>query len=117
MSHVTLVSRSLKGIVWSADLISAARVMRDEDTAALGVYSSDGHDLLGVITERDITLALADGLDLARTRVVRVMTGTPLRAESPITPDQASALMQAGSVRHLIVEEDGSDRIVSVRDL
>ena len=117
MSHMTLVSKSLKGIVWSADLISAARVMKDENIGALGVYSSDGHDLLGVITERDMTHAVADGLDLSTTRVGRVMTDAPLSVEGPVTREEASKLMRAGHVRHLILKEDGSDRIVSIRDL
>lgn len=116
MDHVTLLSRTLKGIVWSADLISAARLMRDEDLGVLGVYSSDGHDLLGVITERDITRSLADGLDLARTRVGRAMTGTPLRAGGPVTAEEATSLMHAGHVRHLIVTQHGSDRLVTLLD-
>ena len=117
MSHATLLSKSLKGIVWSADLVSAARAMKDENIGALGVYSSDGHDLLGVITERDISHAVAQGLDLSRTRVGRVMTDTLLTAEGPITLEEASNLMHAGHVRHLIIRQDGSDRIVSIRDL
>jgi CBS domain-containing protein len=114
MSHVTQLSRSLKGIVWSADLESAAQFMTEENIGALGVYSSDGHDLLGVITDRDITLAVSKGLDPTSTSVGQMMSGTPLGSVDPITSEEAWDLMDSGRVRYLIVRDNGSDLIVSI---
>ena len=54
MSSQALASKSLIGIVRSASLADAARLMVHKNIGALGVYSVDQHELLGVITERDI---------------------------------------------------------------
>lgn len=117
MKSEVLAGNSLVGIVWSARIADAARLMVDKNIGALGVYSTDEHDLLGVITERDITHMVAHGSSLARTRVREAMSTSPLVAEGPITRSDAEALMRRGHVRHLIIKQDGSDRIVSIRDL
>ena len=110
-------SRSLIGIVRSASLADAARLMVDKNIGALGVYSFDEHDLLGVVTERDVTRAVAQGLDPVLTLVTQAMTGSPLVVEGPVTHAEAAELMRRGHVRHLIIKQDGSDRIISIRDL
>ncbi len=117
MNSQAVASKSLIGIVWSADIVDAAQVMVEKNIGALGVYSSDEHDLMGVITERDITGAVAQGLDPARTRVTEAMSTSPLVAEGPISRSDAAELMRKGHVRHLIIKQDGSDQIVSIRDL
>lgn len=117
MRSAPLRTQSLVGIVWSANVANAARLMVKKNIGALGVYSSDGHDLLGVITERDVTRAVAEGLDPEETRVTEVMTDSPLIADGPITRIEAAELMHKGHVRHIIVQQDGSDRVVSIRDL
>lgn len=117
MSRLALESKSLIGILWSASLGDAARLMVIKNIGALGVYSSDEHDLLGVITERDITQAVADDFDPARTRVADAMSDSPLVADGPVTASEAAQLMGEGHVRHLIIKQDGSDRIVSIRDV
>jgi CBS domain-containing protein len=110
-------AKSLIGIVRVADLAAAARLMTDHNIGALGVYSADQHELVGIITERDITRAVARGLDPATTRVEEMMSTTLIIAEAPVTNAEAARLMQNGHVRHLIVREEGADRIVSLRDV
>ena len=117
MRNPALASKSLIGIVGSARLADAARLMVHKNIGALGVYSLDQHDLVGVITERDITRAVAHGLEPTHTHVTEVMSASPLVAEGRITPSEAEQLMQRGHVRHLIIKQNGSDRIVSIRDV
>lgn len=117
MTGQALVSKSLIGIVWSASLADAARLMVDKNISALGVYSSDGHDLLGVITERDVTRAVSEGLDPAQTRVSDAMSDSPLAVDGPVRHEEAAELMRKGYVRHLIIKQDESDRIVPIRDI
>jgi CBS domain-containing protein len=51
----------------------ATRLMRDEDTGVLPV--GEGDKLVGIVTDRDVTLRLvAEGKDPARTKVREVMT-------------------------------------------
>lgn len=117
MNGQALASKSLIGIVRSAGLADAAHLMVQKEIGALGVYSLDQHELLGVITERDITRAVAGGLNPADTCVSEAMSASPLVAEGVITRAEAAELMRKGHVRHLIIKQDGSDRIVSIRDL
>lgn len=117
MSSQALASKSLIGIVRSASLADAARLMVHRDIGALGVYSVDQHELLGVITERDIARAVARGLDPTHTCVSEAISDSPLVAQGPITRAEAAEVMRKGHVRHLIIKRDGSDRIVSIRDL
>jgi len=117
MSSQALASKSLIGIVRKASLADAARLMVDKNIGALGVCSVDQHELLGVITERDIMRAVARGLDPTHTGVLEAMSHSPLVAEGAITRAGAAEVMRKGHVRHLIIKRDGSDRIVSIRDL
>lgn len=117
MAQTELRTNSLIGIAWCADVAAAARLMTKKEIGALGIYSTDGDDLMGIVTERDITRAVARGIDPATTTVRDVMTDTPLWFEGPVTREEAAQLMRAGHVRHLIVKENGCDRIVSLRDL
>lgn len=57
-----------------ASLTEAAVLMRDQHVGDLVV--SDGREPLGMITDRDITLAFADG-DFENLRVTDVMSNTP----------------------------------------
>ena len=117
MSSQALASKSLIGIIRKASLADAARIMVHKNIGALGVYSVDQHELLGVITERDITRAVARGLDPTHTPVSEAMSHSPLLAEGAITRAEAAEVMRKGHVRNLIIKRDGSDRIVSIRDL
>lgn len=117
MSRRSVETKSLIGIISSAGLDDAARVLSDKDIGALGVYAPNARDLVGVVTERDLSHAIAHGLDPAKTRVSEVMTTPVLVAQDPVTSTEAARLMKERHVRHLIVKCGDSDRIVSIRDV
>lgn len=117
MNDTEIRTNSLIGIAWCADVGQAARLMTKKNIGALGVYSTDGEDLMGIVTERDVMRGVARGIDPASTRVRDIMSDSPLWFEGPITREDAAKLMRDGHVRHLIVKESGCDRIVSLRDL
>lgn len=117
MSGDLIEASSLKGITADCDLVTAARFMTERSVAALGVYSHDGHELLGLMTERDITRSIASGRDPRTIRVQEVMSPDPVKAQEPITHDEARDLMKNHHVRHLILLRDGSEHIVSIRDV
>jgi len=96
-------------------LLTLARCMRDHAIGVLPVY--DGDRLAGIISERDLVAALADGA--AATAVAAAyMTPDPVTA----APDEDSAavalrMVEVG-VRHLPVVERGQVvGMVSARDL
>ena len=110
-------ARELIGIERSAFVDDAARLMSEHRIGALGVYTTDRQRLVGVITERDVTRCVADGLDPTKTHVSVVMSAHPISVVGHVTRAEAEEIMRAGHVRHLIVREDGKDEIISLRDV
>ena len=97
-------------------LEEAADRMRWHAIGALPVF--DGHRLVGIITERDVTAAVADGADPAATPVSDYMTSAP----SVLGPDselaEAVGTMLGLGVRHLpIVDRGRLVGVLSMRDL
>ncbi|MDP3983430.1 MAG: CBS domain-containing protein [Acidimicrobiia bacterium] len=97
-------------------LAEAARAMATEGHGSLGVV--EGLNLIGLVTERDLVRALADGRDPDRTAVTEVMSRDP----DVFSPDddvwEAAEWLAESGYRHLPVIEGGQLLgIVSVRDL
>lgn len=95
-----------------ASVVSAARIMEEEDVGSVPVVDSD-EILAGMITDRDIALrVVASGKDPASTTAGEVAT----RQVSPAYPDEpldeALEQMAYRQVRRLPVVED--DRVVGI---
>jgi CBS domain-containing protein len=95
-----------------APVIEAARLMAEHDVGAVPVVDSD-RILVGIVTDRDITLrVVAAGRDPRSTRVEEIATTTV----SPAYPDEplreAVEQMVYRQVRRLPVIED--DRVVGM---
>ncbi|MFI0537310.1 CBS domain-containing protein [Streptomyces sp. WSLK1-3] len=89
-----------------ASLVEAARLMRTQDIG--DVVVADGQHVVGVLTDRDITVrAVADGADPQALSVRSVCTPDPLTVAPGDPVTQAAALMRAHAVRRLPVVEDG----------
>lgn len=98
-------------------LARAAAEMRAHRVGALMILDDLGA-LSGILTERDLLHALADGRDPAVTHVSEYMTQEPRTVEAGVHADRAAALMTAHAVRHLPVMEGGKlVGLLSVRDL
>lgn len=96
----------------------AAQWMREFDIGILPVC--DGEHLLGVLTDRDITVrATAAGLDSRTTRVDEIMTPDIVYGDTDQDVAEAARMMQDEQVRRLLVLDH--DRrlagIVSLDDL
>jgi CBS domain-containing protein len=97
-------------------LQSAAKKMRDLNIGFLPVC--DGEILLGVISDRDITIrALADGMD------VNIMLGRDLMTTPAIycfedqDVSEAAKIMEENQIRRLVVVSRDDKRIVGVISL
>jgi CBS domain-containing protein len=92
-----------------------AKRMVAKDVGAVLVYEDDR--LSGILTERDVMRAVADGLDdttLVRDR----MTANPETLDADDTTEHAAVLMIHGGFRHLPVVEQGDVvGVLSIRDL
>ena len=98
-------------------LEEAADRMSWHEVGALPVFDGQQH-LVGIITERDLTAALAEGADPVRTPVSDYMTPAPevLRPDSELA-EAAHTMLQLG-VRHLPVVQNGRlVGVLSMRDV
>ncbi|MFD0415086.1 CBS domain-containing protein [Streptomyces sp. NPDC127108] len=100
-----------------ASLVEAAQLMRAEDIG--GVVVTGGGRVLGVLTDRDITLrAVADGVDPLTVSAQSVCTPNPVVVAPDDAVSEAFGLMRAHAVRRLPVVEDGRPiGMVSIGDL
>jgi CBS domain-containing protein len=77
------------------------------------IVSRDGQSLDGIITERDITYALAGHLDgLPEMHVSDLMTGTVVTCSPQDSIANVARIMTARRIRHLPVKEAG--RLVGI---
>ena len=96
-------------------LRSAADTMWRQQTGSLLVM--DGDDLVGIITERDVMKAVAQGRDADSTPVSDVMTRDVLTISPDTTAHEAARHMASRWIRHLPVVDGGVVGVVSQRDL
>jgi CBS domain-containing protein len=100
-------------------LVEVARLMRDNGVGS--VLVTDGGQLRGIVTDRDIVVrAVAEGLDPQGETVDTVFSGQELVTVTSDTPmDDAVERMRRNAVRRLPVVDDSGRAvgIVSIGDL
>jgi CBS domain-containing protein len=97
-------------------MLGAATRMRRYDVSALPVYRR--HRLVGIVTERDVVSAIADGADPATTRVADYMTDRPVTVRPDEDVEVAVRRMAELGVRHLpVVDGNRLVGVLSMRDL
>jgi CBS domain-containing protein len=114
-----IMTGSIQTVAPGASLAEAAKKMASGDIGSLPVCG-DGRRVLGIITDRDITVrAVARGLDPNHTCVQEVMTKDVLSCSVDSEVEDACQLMERRQVRRLVVT-DGKDApigIVSLGDI
>ncbi|MFG3496906.1 CBS domain-containing protein [Streptomyces sp. NPDC047928] len=100
-----------------ASLVEAAQLMRAQDIG--DVLVADGDRLVGVVTDRDITLrAVAEGADPLTVNAQTVCTPDPVCVGPNDEVATAVELMRRHAIRRLPVVEDGRPLgVVSIGDL
>lgn len=98
-------------------LSDAAARMLEYGISALAVVDDDG-TLTGIVTERDLLRAMADGCSTISTVVARYLSRPPLTIEPETNSAVAARLMAEYAVRHLPVCRAGRPiGMVTARDL
>jgi CBS domain-containing protein len=111
----THMSRDLLTVDPSLPVTEVAKRMVAKDVGAVLVFDDEG--LCGILTERDVLRAVADGMDDA-TLVRDRMTPNPETLDADDTTEHAAVLMIHGGFRHLPVVEQGEVvGVLSIRDL
>ena len=95
----------------------AARRMHAGNVGSAVVETEDGHP--GIITERDLLRAMADGADPESATVEEYMTANAITASPSWSAFEAASRMMDGGFRHLVVLGDNGrvTGILSIRDL
>ncbi len=94
----------------------AASRMQFDEVSSVVVFDGDG--FVGILTERDVVRAVADGVNLDETAVAGYMTERPFVATPEMDSAEAVARMVDLGVRHLpVVSEGRVVGMISARDL
>ena len=113
-----VMTRQVTYLPAGTPLDEAARAMRDADIG--DVVVTDGADLFGIVTDRDIVVrAVAEGKDATRTTIGSVASREIVMIEQNSTTVEAAALMRERAVRRVLVcdAERHLVGIVSLGDL
>lgn len=111
----TIMSRDVLGVAPDTTLTAAAQKMSGGRVGAVLIL--EGATLRGILTERDVLRAVAQGR-VEGSKAADWMTPDPETIEPSESTDMAATLMIHGGFRHLPVVEGGSViGIVSIRDL
>ena len=99
-------------------LAAAAYLMKHADATALIVADAQTGRPAGIITETDITHAVADGKNLNDVRIHELMTARPVVIDKTATIPDTARTMTAGRFRHLpVVSDDALVGMVDIADV
>ena len=97
-------------------LQAAAKMMRDRNIGFLPVC--DGDNLIGVISDRDITIrALADGMDVSIMLGRDLMTKPAIYCFDDQDVREAAKIMEENQIRRLVVLSREDKRLVGIISL
>jgi CBS domain-containing protein len=111
-----LITRAPVIVPEGSRISRVARRMAESDVGSV-VVVADGKDPVGILTDRDIALHLAD--EIGDAPVESVMTPHPVTVERGTDVEQCIEKMGAHEVRRiLVVDEDGElEGVVSLDDI
>ena len=101
----------LKG---SETIAAAAKVMRSYRIGCV-VIVAEGQKPVGIFSERDLLRVVADGLDVATTRVKDVMTPDPVTVDAAEPLESVFGTLAKGRFRHLPITDNG--RLIGIISL
>ncbi len=101
-----------------AETLQEAALAMKERKASSVLVTEDGY-LIGILTERDMVKAVAEGIDTEITHVRDYMTPTPIAVNPDTTVEEAVQIMMEHGFRHLPVVDGERELkgVVSIRDL
>jgi CBS domain-containing protein len=88
-------------------LDEVARLMRDNDCGAIPVV--DEHEVVGIITDRDIAVrVVAEGLDPRERTAGDAMTSSVITVAPDEDVERAIQMMEDRQIRRIVVSDNGS---------
>jgi CBS domain-containing protein len=96
----------------------AAYLMKRAGATALVVTQPETHELVGIITEADISHLVADGKNPNDVRIYQLMTARPTVVSTTTSIRDAAIVMTSGRFRHLpVMGGPGLVGIVDITDI
>ena len=101
-----------------AETLQAAAQEMKEGKISSVLVTEDGY-LIGILTERDMVKAVAEGIDTENVHVRDYMTPTPVAVNPDTSVEEAVQIMLEHGFRHLPVVDGERELkgVVSIRDL
>jgi CBS domain-containing protein len=97
---------------------AAAYLMKRADATALIVTRAHTGEPIGIITEADISHAVADGKNPNDVRIYQLMTADPTVVSTTASIRDAAQVMTSGRFRHLpVIADAGLVGIVDITDV
>ena len=97
---------------------AAERMRRSDVGSVIVITGSDDENIVGILTERDVVRAIADGADPSSTLVGDYMTAGATTASPDESVMEAARTMVGLGIRHLPVVVEGRPvGVVSLRDI
>lgn len=118
VSVASLLTGSIRAVRPSLTLRLAAELLAEDGIGLLVVENAEG-DLAGVLSERDLVAAVADGTDLDAERLGSLMADEVVTVTCDGSLGLAATRMVDADVRHLVVVDDRQHAVgvVSARDV
>ncbi len=111
-----LMTRDVLSVAPEDTIGEAAQQMVDREVSSVAV--SDYGRLIGILTERDLTRAVAGRTHSSEARVREWMTQDPVTLPPSASPKEAAQIMLDRGFRHIpVVEGERAIGIVSIRDV
>jgi CBS domain-containing protein len=112
----SIVSTPVATVRPTATLRDAARLLAADRVGLLVVIDHRG--VRGVLSERDLVAAAADGEDLELERVADYLVDDLVTVDEAVSIDAAARTMSEAELRHLTVSREGEViGVVSIRDV
>jgi CBS domain-containing protein len=113
-----VMQRSMTTVDQFDHVAAAAYLMKHAATSALMVVDTRAGQTVGIITERDVANAVADGEDVNEVRVHAAMTTRRAVIDATTSVRDAAKIMTSGHFRHLpVVGPDGLLGVVDINDV
>ncbi len=111
-----LVVKKMVSLPIASSIREVAQVMRENDVSSV-VLTNERGEIVAIVTERDITRAVADGLDYS-TPAGKIGKGPVISVDRDLPLFEALELMGEKKIRHLLVKDkDQPLGIVSLREI
>src|SRR5215469_1001541 len=113
-----VMQRSMTAVDQYDHVAAAAYLMKHAATSALMVVDTRTGQTVGIITERDVADAVADGKDVNEVRVNAAMTTRSPVIDATTSILDAAKIMTTGHLRHLpVVGREGLLGLVDINDV